>query len=519
MVDNRLRRTSSATVPHPPGSPHGSPSSVRSGMRRARRARRRACRRCVRRDSRRRRRRSRSRSSPPTGSYVVLLEDAPAATYEGGVHGLAATMPDPGEKLDRTPQRSKKYIAFLEERQSEVAVEARGRTGGDLSDHAQRVQREDVARRRRRRSPRATGCSRSTRTRSSDPTPRPRPISSASTGRAACGRRSAEPDAAGSGVVIGVIDTGIAAENPVFRGRAAEGRQRRRAAPRRQPGRLREGGWTGVPQHPRHRRAVGQVRLLDQAHRRAVLRVGCRRRRTSTSTTTCSRRATATATAPTPRASRRATTASTPRSTASTSAPSPVSPRRRRSRRTRPASSVRTRSSPSDDICVGSDLLAAVEQAVADGVDVISYSIGGGAAASEWGADDISFYNAAVAGVFIAASAGNTGPGASTVGQRGAPWYTTVAASTIPAFEATVELSTGFQAAGVSVSVPSGAPVSAPRRLRGRRGARRSRRCPPLLPRHARPCAGSPAGSWSAIAARTRAPRSRRRWRMPAASA
>ncbi len=115
-----------------------------------------------------------------------------------------------------------------------------------------------------------------------------------------------------------------------------------------------------------------------------------------------------------------------------------------------------------DDICVGSDLLAAVEQAVADGVDVIDYSVGGGAAATGWAADDISFYNAAVAGVFIAVSAGNTGPGPSTVGQRGAPWYTTVAAATVPAFEATVQLSTGWDAVGVSVTVPSGAPLTAP---------------------------------------------------------
>ena len=156
-------------------------------------------------------------------------------------------------------------------------------------------------------------------------------------------------------------------------------------------------------------------------------------RRTSTSTTTCSRLATATATAPTPRASRPATTAWTRRSRASTSAPS---------RASRPAAKIAAYKAcfvgadplvTADDICVGSDLLAAVEQAVADGVDVINYSVGGGAAAPAGRADDISFYNAAVAGVFIAVSAGNTGPGASTVGQRGAPWYTTVAASTVPA--------------------------------------------------------------------------------------
>ena len=58
-------------------------------------------------------------------------------------------------------------------------------------------------------------------------------------------------------------------------------------------------------------------------------------------------------------------------------------------------------------------------------------------------------------------SAGNAGPGAATA-QGGAPWYTTVAASTSPTFEATVRLSDGFEAPGVSVSVRDGDAVSAP---------------------------------------------------------
>ena len=57
-----------------------------------------------------------------------------------------------------------------------------------------------------------------------------------------------------------------------------------------------------------------------------------------------------------------------------------------------------------------SDLAAAIDQAVADGVDVINYSIGGGASLT--GADDIAFLFAADAGVFVATSAGNSGPGA-----------------------------------------------------------------------------------------------------------
>ena len=75
-----------------------------------------------------------------------------------------------------------------------------------------------------------------------------------------------------------------------------------------------------------------------------------------------------------------------------------------------------------------SDLAAAIDQAVADGVDVINYSIGGGA--SLISADDIAFLFAADAGVYVATSAGNAGPGAATVGGPGTvPWLTTVGAS------------------------------------------------------------------------------------------
>ncbi len=65
-----------------------------------------------------------------------------------------------------------------------------------------------------------------------------------------------------------------------------------------------------------------------------------------------------------------------------------------------------------------SDLAAAIDQAVADGVDVINYSIGGGRTAA-LGADEIAFLFAADAGVFVATSNGNSGPAPATNGIAG----------------------------------------------------------------------------------------------------
>ncbi|WP_181009934.1 cell wall-binding repeat-containing protein [Ornithinimicrobium sufpigmenti] len=75
-------------------------------------------------------------------------------------------------------------------------------------------------------------------------------------------------------------------------------------------------------------------------------------------------------------------------------------------------------------------LLAAINDAVSDGVDVINYSVSG---SSQYVVDSIelAFFDAADAGVFVAASAGNSGDtvGAGSVAHN-SPWVMTVAAST-----------------------------------------------------------------------------------------
>ena len=79
------------------------------------------------------------------------------------------------------------------------------------------------------------------------------------------------------------------------------------------------------------------------------------------------------------------------------------------------------------DNCPVTSILAGINQAVADGVDVLNYSICG--ADSPW-ANSVSraFLEAFGAGIFVSTSAGNSGPGAGTVAHT-APWNASVAAT------------------------------------------------------------------------------------------
>ena len=105
-----------------------------------------------------------------------------------------------------------------------------------------------------------------------------------------------------------------------------------------------------------------------------------------------------------------------------------------------------------------SDLVAAIDKAVADGVDVINYSVAG---STNNIADpvEIAFFNAASSGVFVAASAGNTGSAPGTVAHP-SPWITTVGAATHSrSGSGSVTLGNGATYAGASFAVPVSAPI------------------------------------------------------------
>jgi Subtilase family/PA domain/Fibronectin type-III domain len=100
--------------------------------------------------------------------------------------------------------------------------------------------------------------------------------------------------------------------------------------------------------------------------------------------------------------------------------------------------------------CFGADSVAAVEQAIADGVNVINFSISGGADPYT-DPVELAFLDATNAGVSVNAAAGNSGPGSGTA-DHGGPWVTTVGALTGPrSFGSTLHLTAD---GGATLDVP-----------------------------------------------------------------
>jgi subtilisin family serine protease len=110
---------------------------------------------------------------------------------------------------------------------------------------------------------------------------------------------------------------------------------------------------------------------------------------------------------------------------------------------------------PPNGSCSSADSVAAIDQAVADGVDVINFSISG-STTNFRDAVEIAFLFAADAGVFVATSAGNNGPTTGTVAHPG-PWLTTVAAGTHNRDgQGSVTLGNGATYSGASVAAATG---------------------------------------------------------------
>uniref|UniRef100_A0A2P2KZ36 Uncharacterized protein MANES_13G113900 n=1 Tax=Rhizophora mucronata TaxID=61149 RepID=A0A2P2KZ36_RHIMU len=101
--------------------------------------------------------------------------------------------------------------------------------------------------------------------------------------------------------------------------------------------------------------------------------------------------------------------------------------------------------------CFSSDILAAMEKAIEDGVNILSLSLGGGM--SDYYRDNIATgaFAAMEKGIFVSCSAGNSGPSSYSLSNV-APWITTVGAGTLDRdFPAFVSLGNRQNYSGVSL--------------------------------------------------------------------
>ncbi|KAI3447480.1 hypothetical protein Pfo_004145 [Paulownia fortunei] len=102
--------------------------------------------------------------------------------------------------------------------------------------------------------------------------------------------------------------------------------------------------------------------------------------------------------------------------------------------------------------CQDVDLLAAFDAAIADGVDIISVSIGGATRSFTKDPIAIGSFHASKKGILTVCAAGNEGPYLASV-QNVAPWIMTVAASTIDRkFETNVKLGNGEKISGIAIN-------------------------------------------------------------------
>lgn len=102
--------------------------------------------------------------------------------------------------------------------------------------------------------------------------------------------------------------------------------------------------------------------------------------------------------------------------------------------------------------CNDIDILAAFDDAIADGVDLISLSVGGFARHYFEDSIAIGAFHAARKGILTSCSGGNDGPYLSTV-ENVAPWIMTVAASSIDRqFSTPISLGNGMNVTGIAIN-------------------------------------------------------------------
>lgn len=364
------------------------------------------------------------------GQYVVRLREAPVTSYTGGVKGLAATRPAAGQELQPHSAAAEKYRQHLGDAQRDVlgdfgvraqrtyttafngfAVKLTGAQAGKLSKDP-RVAAVTPA-----RLVKADAATTPT-TQAAQPTTQAPGRTAARTATTAT---TTTKPVHGSNVVVGVIDTGIWPESASFAATMA--------AP---------AGWRGTCQSSKDFPATACNGKIVGARYFAdgwLSAYGSLPDGESLSPRDMNGHGT---------------------HTASTAAGLPVKHAMVLGHDYGAISGV----APDARIAVykalwggsgmDADIIAAIDAAVADGVQVINYSIG--TAMGDYQPNSPignAFLNAYLAGVFVAASAGNDGM--SGMISNAEPWVTTVGATVERSHEATVRLGDGTRIVGTSM--------------------------------------------------------------------
>ncbi|KAK8921650.1 Subtilisin-like protease [Platanthera zijinensis] len=101
--------------------------------------------------------------------------------------------------------------------------------------------------------------------------------------------------------------------------------------------------------------------------------------------------------------------------------------------------------------CAGSDILAGIDAAIEEGVDILSLSLGGSSLPFDQDPIAVGTFSAVEKGIFVSLAAGNSGPEFGTLSNE-APWMLTVGASTVDrVMETSVKLGNGEEYKGKSL--------------------------------------------------------------------
>lgn len=357
----------------------------------------------------------------PNGVYVIQMIDDPVVAYEGDIQGLQATKPQPGQKINPNSPQVVKYAAYLDARHNEALSKVGG--GEKLYDYrysfngfAARLSLEQANKLVTVKGVLVVSPDElQTMDTSSTPT---------FLGLDASGglwEQLGGVDSAGEGVIIGVVDSGIWPQSLSFSdqtGTNGNGKKEDKLGYQQIP------GWHGkcTPGEEFTASDCNQ-KLIGAQYFNAGFggNAGIEAERPWEFTSARDYNGHGTHTSSTAGGNYGVPATGPAAAFGSISGMAP----RARIAMYKALWSTEDASTASG---FNSDLVAAIDQAVADGVDVINYSISG-TRTNFLDPVQVSFLFAADAGVFVSASAGNSGPTTGTVAHPG-PWVTTVAAGT-----------------------------------------------------------------------------------------